>query len=205
MNKIKKIWLVLYTFLAIFHPPFLPVSLIYVLGVVTIFIMLLKTRGIIPLEIFKKSSMLWMYKIFLILFLYLIIISIIDFFIFEASGLLIIRLKTINQLMILTGIQFINIWYIIILSNELNYEFDELLRTVVYAGILQSICAILAYLFPPARNMFLHFGSDIYSTAYVLSRRAYGFSLILLDVFGYGMGLIAGYSLLINNSLLKSV
>ncbi|NLP46839.1 MAG: hypothetical protein GX347_07370 [Epulopiscium sp.] len=198
MINLKKIWFIVYIFLAIFQPPIIPFPLIYIVGIITIFLLLLKNRGYIKVNILRKSSMLYILKFFIAMVMYIIVISFVDVLILKNDLILTIRMKTISQLLILSTIQFINIYYIITMSKELKYDLDDVFLAVIYAGILQSMASILAYLIPPVRNIFLQFAGNVYSNPYVYERRAYGFSSTLLDTFGYGMGLIAGYVVLLS-------
>ncbi len=204
--KKKEIWLYLYTFLAIFQPPILPISFIYVFGAVTaILIIIDKAKIKNYVLIAKENGSIKLYKLFLLMALYAIFISIVNVIFIDSTNLTDNRLKCLNQLLVLTGIQLLSVSYILKTANSLNYSFYDILRLIMVAGILQGICAVLAYLFPTIRKAFTHFGGEIYQSAYVWERRGYGFSGILLDTFGYGMGLIAGCALLTfnKNKLIK--
>ena len=75
---------------------------------------------------------------------------------------------------------------------------------LVKAGVAQGFCAVLAFLIPPIRQLFVMFGDqELFTNDYFLETRGYGFSMTLIDTFGYGMGLIGGYILLFKWSNMK--
>lgn len=199
MNRknIKKIGLVIYMFLAIFEPPILPVPFIYILGIYTIVFFVLKYKTIIPLSIPKKSGVLSLTKSFSIILFYLLFVNIIDVFFIEHANLTANRFRCINQLVVLTFIQFLEIWYIFLCSDELNYQLSDIFKILTIVGAMQGVCAFIAYNVPSIRRLFVRFGDQtLFNNAYFIERRGYGFSMTLIDTFGYGMGLIAGYILL---------
>lgn len=207
--NIKKIWLIIYTFLAIFEPPILPVPLIYILGALTVCLILLKYKTKIPLIIVTKSGISRFVKIFIVLFCYLIIINIFNITLVESKNLIENRLRCINQLIILTFIQFLQVWYILILSENLNHKLKDIFKIITISGVLQGISALFAYNFPGVRALFIKYSDKVlFNNPYFFERRGFGFSMTLIDTFGYGMGLIGGYILLQNwkeDKLLKLI
>lgn len=196
--NIKKIWLLIYIFLAIFEPPILPFPLIYLMGGVTVFLLIFKYGLTIPLKIINKSGMKKLLYFFFAMLCYLMIVNAIDFLFIESIDLVSNRLKCINQLIVLTVIEILEIWYIFQVSDELNFKLEDLFKMIFISGALQGICSITAYFVPSVRSFFVRFGdSALFNNAYFLERRGYGFSMTLIDTFGYGMGLIAGYILLL--------
>lgn len=191
--KSKKIFLILYTFVAIFEPPILPVSFIYIFGIITLFFIILQDKGRVNISIFKKSKMDTFFKFFLILSLYILLISGVDVLFIGQDLLLTNRLKGINQLLVLTGVQFLNIYVILREFDEIGLEKDKLYNLIVDCATIQGVCSVLAYCIPTVRTIFLKFSSDLYQNPWILERRGYGFSSSLIDIFGYGMGLAAGY------------
>ena len=79
-----------------------------------------------------------------------------------------------------------------------NYGLADAFRLLILAGLLQGGCAVIAFFVPPIRTAFMFFGDRaLYDNDFFLERRGYGFSMTLIDTFGYGIGLIAGYMVLI--------
>lgn len=196
INKKSRRFLILYIFIIIFQPPFFPVSLIYITGIATLLYLVLKGSGKLSLKVMQESGMFSFYKILFFMTAYLIIISVIDSLFIDRADLIGNRLRVINQLAVLTLIELICVWFVLQFSKEHGFAFDDLLECVAIAGSMQGMCSLLAYLFPQIRNLFLTYNSSIFSNLYVIERRGYGFSAMLLDTYGYGMGLIAGLALL---------
>jgi len=185
-------------FLAIFEPPILPISFIYILGLFTAVLLLTKYRKSISLLIVNKSGIANISKFIFGAFCYLSVVGLIDTIFIEPADLMLNRLRCINQLVILSFIQFLAIWYIFRLADELGYRIKDIFRTIFIAGALQGICALAAYIVPDIRKIFIRFGdATLFNNAYFIERRGYGFSMTLIDTFGYGMGLMAGYLLLL--------
>lgn len=196
--SMRKIWFVIYMFLAIFEPPILPVSFIYILGIWTVGLLLLKYRTTIPLTIPKRASIIWLLKIYAMSVIYLLVVGGIDVIFIQRSDLFANRIRCINQAFVLSFIEFIAIWYIFLMAEELGYEIKDIFKNMFIAGALQGVCAVIAYMIPTIRSFFIRFGdAALYNNEYFLERRGYGFSMTLIDTFGYGMGLLAGYLLLL--------
>lgn len=184
-------------FLAIFEPPILPVSFIYILGMLTVVLLLMKYGRIIPLKLGYDSHILRLLKFLFVMLAYLMIVNIVDVVFIERADLLSNRIRCVNQLVILSFIEFIAIWYIFCLADELHYRIADILRTISICGAVQGLCAVAAYISPVIRSIFIKFAdSELFNNAYFIERRGYGFSMTLIDTFGYGMGLIAGYIIL---------
>lgn len=71
------------------------------------------------------------------------------------------------------------------------------IETIIYAGMIEGCCAILAFLSPRLKGFFISLmqrfvGYGLYENTWYLTVRAYGFSRNLLDLFGLGIALIAG-------------
>lgn len=195
--NIKKLWFVIYMFLAIFEPPILPVSFIYVLGLLTAGLLLMKYGTRIPLYRLRKAGIIKLLKFFALGVIYLVVVSLIDGIFIETTDLMTNRIRCINQLLVLSFIQFIAILYIFQMADELGYGLKDIFKNMTIAGALQGLCAVAAYMVPSIRSVFIHFGDSVlFNNAYFVERRGFGFSMTLIDTFGYGMGLLAGYLLL---------
>ncbi len=194
MKLNKYLYLILFVFL--FQPPIIPISLIYILGPFVLMLILRynnKTVG----NILYKSKILWLSHFLLILAFYLVLINSLDILIVGDKGILLARLRSFNQLLLLPGIQFILITYLLIIYEKNNYSLFDVVRLLMLAGCVQGLCAIVAFLVPPVRSLFLAMGPEtLYTNEWYLERRGYGFSSVLIDTFGFGMGLIAGYIVL---------
>lgn len=195
--NLKKIWFVVYMFLAIFEPPILPIGFIYVLGVLTVGLLIMKYGTRIPLNKPKKAGIHIITKVFLIGTMYIVIVGAFNALFIEQADVMSNRIRCINQLFVLSVIEFMAIWYIFQLADELHYGLKDVFRSMFISGALQGFCALSAYIIPSVRSFFIRYGdSSLFGNAYFFERRGFGFSMTLIDTFGYGMGLLAGYLIL---------
>lgn len=194
----KELTLVLILFIFIFQPPFLPVSLIYLLSPY-IALLVYKRRRVGLAHVLKTSKIASMSRFFIYMTFYLVIVNALDIIIIGEKGVTITRLRSINQMFFLTLSQFTFIAYLFMQYRKNNYSYNDTMQLMIMAAVLQSLCAVVAFLVPPIRELFMMFGDkNLYSNPFFMERRGYGFSMILIDTFGYGMGLLAGYMLLHN-------
>ena len=204
INK-SKIWLTFFVFVALFEPPIFAVDTIYLSGVFTVILILLKNGKIgVPNKI--RKSNIYRFGIFIaIMSYYLFMVSTINIVFINRQSLMINRLKCINQLSVITTIQMLQVIYILIYSDINNYKLKDIIDAMIMAGCIQGILSVIAIVSPTMREWFLRY-SSVLNSAYLVERRGYGFSSVLYDTYGYGMGLLAGYSLLNKEiSLLKKV
>lgn len=195
MFKKESFTIVIFLFLFVFQPPLLPVSLIYLLGPVFLIGVLKKKNSCVA--VLRQSQIQQMSRFFLIMTGYLVFVNCIDIIIDGTKQVTGTRLRCLNQLFFLTIFQFSFITYLLKKYKENNYGFEDSLNLLVKIGLLQGICAVVAFLIPPVRSLFLIFGDQaLSSNEFFMERRGYGFSMTLIDTFGYGLGLIAGYILL---------
>jgi hypothetical protein len=85
-------------------------------------------------------------------------------------------------------------------SRELHYDSDKLLRSFAYAGVLQALIGLVALLVPPAKELFVSMmfkntQDPLLNTPWIVERRFFGFANSMLDLFGYGMGILAAATL----------
>ncbi|WP_305084316.1 hypothetical protein [uncultured Faecalibaculum sp.] len=89
--------------------------------------------------------------------------------------------------------------YLLCKTDKDGYNYEFLLESLINAGLIEGICAALAFLFPGVKNIFIFFMKEfsesyLYSNTWYITVRSYGFASTLVDVFGLGIGLIAGIS-----------
>lgn len=195
INKVK-VLLTIYIFIVIFQPPVLPVNFVYISGSLTLLYFLkfhgwkIKTGGVLG-----KSNLYIFYRGFICALSYLAVVSVIN--VLNGNGSYFSnRLHCINQLAILTAFDLLFVWFVLVQFERYGFGFADLIHMIGVAGAVQGICAVLSYLFPAIRNIFMTYQSGIMGYWYSVERRGYGFSGLMLDTFGYGMGLIAGTVLL---------
>ena len=198
MIAVKDFKLVLFLFLAISQPPFLPINFIYILGLVTFFLLSKEDVKAYKNYILFESKIKNIYRFFIGIFVYFLFINVIDIIFIDARDLTATRLRCFNQLMVLSYFQFLFIFYLFLQFEKRNYGLADAFRLLILAGLLQGGCAVIAFFVPPIRTAFMFFGDRaLYDNDFFLERRGYGFSMTLIDTFGYGIGLIAGYMVLI--------
>ena len=198
-KKRRKVLLALYLFFLMFQPPIIPMNTIYFWGAFTIVLYVLQKKRL-GFKLLINAEMIEIYRIFLFLAGYIMVISVIDVL---ANDQLLInnRLRCINQLIVLSAIEFICIAFFLNKCEYYKLDYNEVVSVIAIVGIMQGLCSIAAYASPQIRFFFLKNNGDLFKNLYVLERRGYGFSNILLDTYGYGMGLIAGAVLLANNKV----
>lgn len=197
--KSKNTPILLFIFISIFEPPFLPVQLIYIQGIIELiyllFFRILKYKRI-DLNVPQKSGIENYYGFMMLLWGMLSLSRVADIIFFNGELSFSNWIKSTNQFIVLTLIELINVIIILSYFQKNKYSLDYLIKSIINAGTLQGLFSLLAFLIPPLRMAFLKFAGDIYTNSWVLERRGYGFSQSLLDGFGYGMGLIAGLLIL---------
>ena len=111
MSVIKDFKLVLYLFLAIFQPPFLPINFIYILGLITFFLLSKEDVKTYKNYILLESKIKNIYRFFIGIFVYFLFINVIDIIFIDARDLTATRLRCFNQLMVLSYFQFLFICF----------------------------------------------------------------------------------------------
>lgn len=194
--NVLKVWYIVYLFIAVFQPPIIPIPLIYVFGILTMMLLIKVYNGKIRTNIIFYSGLNNLIKLFFLMLLYLLFIGFLNSFT-TPYDLTNNRMRCINQLIVLSIIQFIGIWYVIILSKKLQYKLEDVFERLIFIGVLQGICSAFAYISPVIRSLFIRYADqNLFTNKFFVERRGYGFSGTLIDTFGYGMGLLGGYLLL---------
>lgn len=187
--------LAIFVFLLIFAPPILHgINLVYVLTAYSICYLLINRRKLSNTVSIKRYLL-----VFLILFyiaaIYLGIMMIISF---NTSPVNIDNyLKTAYKLFLAGVILPINLFYVICRIKMNGLNFWNLIRIIIFAGLIQFCFAILMILFPLVRSylldvMFNNNNVDASSIPFwELGRRYYAFSDSVLDTFGLGVGVIS--------------
>lgn len=194
------IWFIVYMFWAVFQPPILPISFIYVFGVITAVLLFINYHGVLKLHTIYSCGLNKLIKLYFIMLVYLVFVGGINILV-SSNELMNNRIRCINQLIVLSLIQFMGVWYIIDKAEKKGYGFETVIEKLMLVGGIQGICSIAAYLSPSIRSAFTVFADQtLFTNAFFVERRGYGFSETLIDTFGYGMGLIGGYLILSNLS-----
>lgn len=76
---------------------------------------------------------------------------------------------------------------------------NEMIEVIIWAGILETITCVFAFVFPEMKTFFndmalINTGEEF--NKWYITVRSYGFARTLVDVYGWGTGIIAGCSLI---------
>lgn len=187
--------LIIYTFCFLFAPPLLPnINFVFILALYSFFIIIVKYKN--HLKNFLKSKII--NKLIKILVLYFIIyfFSIIVNYMFDGQFYYNNYIICLYSLFLCFPVTFICSLYIVFRAEELNLDIDKIIMIFIKAGIIQAILSILTLIFPFVKNVFLNImykntGEQLLLTSWVNSRRFYGFANSMLDLFGFGTGMLA--------------
>ncbi len=190
----RELPLVIYLFLLFFAPPVIKgVNFLLPLSIFSIIVIVLKYRKNLKLTIknpYLKQAVLL-----------IVVYYIWQIFVILANGLMTdwhFYNYAINfySMFLVFPISFVCCLHIVFYAQEKKICFDELIKIMIYAGLLQSICTLLAFLFPSVKDLFLKImyentGEKLYLNSYHTTRRFFGFANNLLDSFGFGTGILA--------------
>lgn len=197
-NVRKELPLVIYIFLLLFAPPFFKdVNFLLILAVFSIIMLIFKYSD--KIRLITKNKYLKK-AIFLIGIYYLW--QIVSIIINALSGEIHLYNYAINfySMLLVFPVAFICCLHVIFYCQDKKINFDGLIKIIIYAGLIQSVIAILAFLFPSVKEFLLNVmyentGEKLYLNTYHTTRRFFGFANNLLDSFGFGTGILAVLSL----------
>lgn len=197
--KINEIWLLLFTFCFLFAPPIIPnINFSFVLAIYSLIVIITKYIG--RLKVLLKSKKLK--KIILLLIVYNIIYlasfslnSIINNQDYLSNYIINCYSFVLNYI-----ITFICAIYITFKCEDLNYTKNEVILLFIKAGLIQVLFVVLALINPAfkewtIKKMFKETNRKLLESQWVVNRRFYGFSNNLLDLFGFGTGIISSLPL----------
>lgn len=197
-NEKSKILDALFLFILIFGPPFMPYPHL-VLSLVSLILLLLYIKkdknGI--LQILKESGILEWIIVFSMVFLYTILIP----FTLSSFANDIVNIGNYISIINRFGVLVVTILTCDILffyiMRKKRTTWDYFIEVLIYAGMIEGGCSILAFLFPKVKIFFISLmsrfsGGDAYSNGWYTTVRCYGFASTLVDLFGLGIALIAG-------------
>lgn len=198
MNKsinLKNIWLIIYIFIFLFAPPLVTsINLLIPLSVYSLFVIVVKYHSKIKV-LFKNRD-----------FQRLIIVLVFYAFIYILSTLInsVNTEGTYSKNYVLNLYSFIlNFPLTIICSIYLTFKFNDaklsvndMVRYFIYAGLMQSGLALLALMSSTCRQWMLQHmlnanTEKFINSPWIVERRFYGFSNNMLDLFGFGTGVLA--------------
>ncbi len=199
INNKYQIGLILFAFCFLFAPPFFPkINSILVLALYSFIMIILKyknrLKNVLNNKIIKKCLIILMiYFIFYIL-------SILINGLITGNWYLKNYIINIYALILAFPVTLICSIYMIFRCEDFNLNFDDLIKIFIKAGLIQAIICILSLIIPPLKNLLVEImrintGDELLSVPWLVSRRFYGFSNSMFDLFGFGTGIIAVLSL----------
>lgn len=193
--KLKYIGFVIYIFCYLFAPPIIPnINFIFIVFAYSAIAILIKYRKQLA-QTFKLKNIKKLIKI-LIIYLIIYFLSIVINGIITQKWYIDNYIINIYSLILAFPITITCSLYIIYRSEELKIDFWNLIKFFIYAGVIQAIIALLMLCFPAIKSFFINLmyyttKEELLITEWVNSRRFYGFAHSMLDLFGFGTGILA--------------
>lgn len=194
-TKLKYIGFVIYIFCYLFSPPIIPnVNFILIVFAYSVIAILIKYRKQL-VQTFKLSNIKKLIKI-LIVYVTIYLLSIIFNGILSQKWYIDNYIINIYSLILAFPITITCSLYIIYRSEELKIDFWNLIKFFIYAGVIQAIIALLMLCFPAIKSFFINLmyyttKDELLLDVWITSRRFYGFANSMLDLFGFGTGILA--------------
>lgn len=187
----KKVFLSLFIFVLLFSPPILPgLRLMYVL---TLFsgLMIVAMYKREALKIARDSQLSTIMKFLLGLSGYIAVVTLLSgnfhspYFV-DSIGKLLLTGPALGICLI----------YLILVFKRAKYNINDILKIIVYAGLIQAILSVLTFLFPDLKMFFIsimqhNVGTPALFDQFQVESRLFGFAGDMFDRFGYGMGMLA--------------
>lgn len=194
----SEVGFVLYLFCFIFAPPIVPkIDFIFIVFVFSVFQLLRRKKSAVK-QVFAYSGIKKFCIGMFLAYTYVLFIMVIGLF-FQYVGTS-NYIKTIYRFGLLIPVTVTCVVYIIVKSNEMNYDIYDILLAFIKAGAIQAVISILMLLIPTLREslvaiMSSNAGDNITINLWDYQRRFYAFSNTVLDSFGYGTGILAALPL----------
>lgn len=194
-KKIDKILCSLYLFVLIFAPPLIPYPHLFL--TIFSFLILATTYKRTVWTVLKRSGIYKWVLVMALLAMYTVCVPLpVSMFcgdIVNTSH----YISIINRYGVLIVAVSVCVTYLLCKTDRDGYGYEFLIESLINAGLIEGICAALAFLFPPVKSFFIFFmkqfsESYLYSNTWYITVRSYGFASTLVDVFGLGIGIIAG-------------
>lgn len=207
MNLVKKLYLVVYIFFFLFAPPFIPkINMSLILGTFSFLILIFKYPKK-TINLYKTKDMMTLLLLLFIYFaMYFISFSVASVFMeYNLNDNFIINMYSLFLNFVIT---FICSTYLVIKTDEYGFTKEMLIRYILYATCLQVLIALLSLTIPAFKSwtlskMLKDNNVKLISSPWITSRRFYGFSNNLLDLFGFGVGIISMIPLFYSNKDVK--
>ena len=200
VNK-RKIFLVLFLFGFIYAPPIFPFNFMYITAIYSWFMLIVKYRKAVKKLLIKKNVGYFNIGLCL-LFIYYLFLIIINVSFGESVEIG----NYINTIYRFFSIFFIiepTVLYILLYCKNNKMSINDLIEGLIYGALIEFILCIACVISPSIKItlntiMFSNANSQNIGelASWTYNARYYGFAEVMIDLFGYGSGLIAGICLL---------
>ena len=187
----KKILLSLFVFILLFSPPILPgIRLMYILALFSGLMIVTKYRHE-AIEVMKSSRLGLIMKFFLGLSGYIALVTILS-----GGSVGLYFIDSIGKLLLTGPALGLCVTYLILVFKDEKYDINQILKIIMYAGLLQAILSALAFLVPSLKVFLISIMQHNVGTAalydpFQIETRLFGFAGDMFDRFGYGMGMLS--------------
>ena len=192
-NRQVKPTFVLYLFLFLFAPPFLPqINTFLLVSAYSFFAILIKHREHVR-SIFKTSGMKSFTVGFGLFFAYFIVVALINIVLGNRVSFSEYVLTAYRFALILP-FALICVLYIIIKCKEYHYSIDDLVFSFILCGMIEVMIALVSFCIPACHDLLVQLMYRFTQNDVLLevaSRRLYGYANDMFDSFGYGVGMLA--------------
>ncbi|MBP3339455.1 MAG: hypothetical protein J6L69_08635 [Lachnospiraceae bacterium] len=200
-NK-TKMFLSIYLFCFIYAPPVIKVNFIYIVAAWAYVLLTLKYKDVVTKLLKNKKVFFFNLGIMCVLGYY-IVMAILDNLYFKSGvqfqNYLMVMYRFFTILFVIEPV----VIYIIAFAKKRKLMIKDIIECIIYAGLIESGFSILCLISPTIKLqlntiMFANASSkDITEMAlWQYNGRYYGFSEVLVDLFGFGSGIIAGICML---------
>lgn len=195
-----RVGLTLYLFVYFFAPPVLPlVNVTIILAILTAVAIAIQFRKEVG-SFLRKSHL----KTFAILsFCFIVYLAVVmGFAVLRGDTSSSVLITTIYRFVLICPFLLICIMYILLVCKRRGYSFYDLLKMILWAGMIQVIITLLALALPAVKDFFVNImlantGNPVYEDWFFLLRRGFGFANDLQDGFGYGIAVLCVVPLLL--------
>lgn len=202
-RRVKKrtmAFLSVYLFCLFFAPPIIPNLNFFYVVIVFSFFMLFKYREE-KKQIIATTKMWTFAKTFILIAVLTMVVGCVNYLLHNIQSVPDV-FSTPARLLLSCPMGLLCIVYFLCVCHKNKLTKHDVLMAIIYAGLIESVLAILALLFPEIKDLFLQvMRSNINNVAIARESlaefRLFGFAKDLFDHFGYGMGIVASLPIFI--------
>lgn len=193
-NKLS-IFLITFIFFLLYAPPVVKNINTLLIQFVFCSIMLLTKYYKDVFVFFKSKNIKKFILLFGLYFGWYIVVIIINYLLYHEVFLMNIIINFYSMGLVIVA-SFVCILYLFIFCNHNKISFNEIIKYIIYAGVIQGIICLGSFLIPSFKKILINIlyyltGDKLYIDPYHVSRRFYGYSNGLVDAYGFGSGVIA--------------